>query len=160
VRLITITILILVFFSCRYDYNKLTILFDNVEGLEKGADVYYRGIKIGEVTHLDLFQDKVVADIKLKDSIRIPVSSRFIINPSVIGSAHITIEPSAQTSFFSSKDTVVGEYSKKQLLDDFVSDTIKRRKVQESFEKIGEGIKGLVEASSKNKDTLQLKINH
>src|SRR5688572_18257469 len=152
-RLITIIILTLALLSCRRGSNKLTVLFDNVEGLETGGEVYYKGIKVGEVTHLDLFKDKVVADIKLKDSIRIPIGSRFIINPSVIGSAHITIDPSPQTAFLSSKDTVTGEYSKKQLLDDFVSDTARRRKVQESFEKIGEGIKGLIEASSK--DTTQ-----
>ena len=146
-RLVIIFILSLALFSCRHDANKLTILFDNVEGLENGGEVYYRGIKVGEVTHLDLFRDKVAADIKLQDSIRIPVDSKFIINPSVIGPAHITIEPSVQTAFLSSKDTVTGEFSKKQLLDDFVSDTARRRKVQESFEKIGEGIKGLIEAS-------------
>ena len=144
------TILILALFSCRRYNNKLIILFDNVEGLENGSDVYYKGIKVGQVTHLDLFQDKVVADIKLKDSIRIPVDSRFIINPSFIGSAHITIEPSAQTAFLSSKDTVNGEYSRKQLLDDFVADSARRRKVQESFDKIGEGIKGLIDAASKD----------
>lgn len=149
-RLITITILTLALLSCHRESNKLTILFNNVEGLETGAEVYYKGIKVGEVTHLDLFENKVVADIKLKDSIRIPVGSKFIINPSVIGSAHITIDPSPQTAFLSSKDTVSGEYSKKQLLDDFVSDTARRKKMQESFEKIGEGIKGLIEASSKD----------
>jgi ABC-type transporter Mla subunit MlaD len=149
-RLITIAIFTLALFSCHRNNNKLTILFDNVEGLETGAEVYYKGIKVGEVTHLDLFKNKVVADIKLKDSIRIPVDSKFIINPSVIGSAHITIDPSPQTTFVSSTDTVTGEYSKKQLLDDFVSDTARRRKVQESFEKIGEGIKGLIEASSRD----------
>ena len=146
-RLIIILISTLALFSCRRDANKLTILFDNVEGLENGGQVYYRGIKVGEVTHLELFRDKVVADIKLQDSIRIPVDSKFIINPSVLGPAHITIEPSVQAAFLSSKDTLTGEFSKKQLLDDFVSDTARRRKAQESFEKIGEGIKGLIEAS-------------
>jgi ABC-type transporter Mla subunit MlaD len=149
-RFAIITILTLALLGCHRKSNKLTVLFDNVEGLATGGEVYYKGIKVGEVTHLALFNDKVVADIKLTDSIRIPVGSKFIINPSVIGSAHITIDPSPQILFLSSKDTVTGEYSKKQLLDDFVSDTARRKKVQESFEKIGEGIKGLIEASSKD----------
>jgi ABC-type transporter Mla subunit MlaD len=148
-RLITITILTLALFSCR-NANRLTILFDNVEGLENGADVYYKGVKVGKVTRLDLFHNEVVTDIKLQDGIRIPVGSKFIINPSVIGSARITIEPSMQTTFLSPKDTMTGEFNKKELLDDFVSDTARRRKVQESFEKIGEGIKGLIEASSRD----------
>lgn len=72
-RVISI-ILTLALVSYRRDNNKLTILFDNVEGLETGGEVYYKGIKVGEVTHLDLFKDKVAADIKLNDSIRIPVA--------------------------------------------------------------------------------------
>ncbi len=149
-RLIMITIIAFSLFSCHPAHNKLTILFDNVEGLVKGADVYYKGIEVGEVNHLELLRDKVVADVMLNDSIQIPVGSRFIINPSIIGSAHITIEPASQTIFLSPGDTVTGEYSRKQLFDDFVSDTAKRRKVQESFEKIGEGIKGPIEATSKD----------
>jgi ABC-type transporter Mla subunit MlaD len=152
-RLLKIILFTLALFSCRRDNNKLVVLFDNVEGLEDGADVYYKGIKVGQVTQVDLFQDKVVVDINLKDSIRIPVDSRFIINLSVIGPAHITIEPSTQAAYLSSNDTVNGEYSRKQLLDDLVSDTARRRKVQESFEKIGEGIKELIEASSKDTTT-------
>jgi ABC-type transporter Mla subunit MlaD len=149
-RFITITILTFTLLGCHRDKNKMTILFDNVEGLEEKANVYYRGIIVGKVTSLELFEDKVAVDITLKDSIAIPVDSRFIINPSVIGSAHITIEPSTQSTFLSQNDTVTGMYGKKQLLDDFFCDTARRRKAQESFEKIGDGIKGLIEASSKD----------
>jgi ABC-type transporter Mla subunit MlaD len=121
-----------------------------VEGLKEGADVYYKGIMVGKVTHLDLFNRKIIANIRLQDSIRIPVGSRFIINPSVFGAAHITIEPTSTSAFLSSEDTVKGEYTRQQLYDDIVADTSRRRKVQESVEKIGEGIKGLFEASHKD----------
>ena len=48
-RLVIIFILALALLSCRRDANKLTILFDNAEGLENGGEVYYKGIKVGEV---------------------------------------------------------------------------------------------------------------
>ena len=44
-------------------------------------------------------------------------------------------------------DTVAGEYRKRQLFNDFGDDTARRRKVQESLQKIEEGIKGLMEDS-------------
>mgnify|MGYP000495228363 CR=1 FL=1 len=152
-RLGAIVIFILSLLSCYHNKNnRLTILFDNVEGLKEGAFVYYKGIIVGEVIKfsLNIPKDQVAVDIELNDSIRIPAESKFILNPSVIGSAHITIEPSSQTAFLSSHDTITGVQTREQLLDDIASDTVKRRKVKEAFDKIGEGVKGLIEAYSKD----------
>ena len=94
--------------GCRDKTNTLTVLFDNVEGLSKGSNVYYKSIIVGEVSDLELFKDQVIVDITLKDSILIPVASKFIINPSIFGSAHITIVPSNHPHFLSSKNTITG----------------------------------------------------
>ena len=149
-RLLVIAILTSIFLGCHRDHNRLTILFDNVEGLIEDANVYYKGIVVGNVTKLALADKGVLVDIKLIDSLQIPEGSGFIINPSVFNGAHITIEPSTATTFITVHDTVIGHYQKKHLYDDFASDTASQRKVKESFEKIGEGIKGLIEASSKD----------
>jgi hypothetical protein len=97
--------------------------------------------------NVNLYKTQVVVDITLTDSIRIPTESKFIINPSIFGSAHITIEPSGQTAFLSSTDTVTGVYSSIRKFDDLTTDTTRQRKVGESFEKIGEGIKELIESA-------------
>jgi ABC-type transporter Mla subunit MlaD len=143
-RLGAIITVILVFFSCHHhNKNRLTILFDNVERLNEGSSVYCKGVVVGEVTkfNVNVPDDQVAVDIELIDSIRLPAESRFIINSSVIGSAHITIVPSMQTAFLSPNDTVIGIYSKEQFFDDLVSDTTKRRKVKELvgrfFEEMG-----------------------
>ncbi|MFN8290743.1 MAG: MCE family protein [Chitinophagaceae bacterium] len=141
-------ILTLSIFACSKDNkSKVTVLFDRVDNIEKGSKVYLKGIPVGEVTHLELFGDSVLADINLADTIKIPTDSKFIINPSLIGSAHITIEPSNKTTFLTTKDTASGFYLQKSLLDDMISDSARREKMQQSLDKIGEGIKELIESS-------------
>lgn len=152
-RYFILVILTISFFACSYDNkSKVTVLFDRVDNIEKGSKVYLKGFPVGEVTHLELLGDSVLADIKLSDTIRIPLDSKFIINPSLIGSAHITIEPSDKTTYLTNKDTASGFYLQKGLLDDMVSDSTRREKIQQSLDKIGQGIKELVEAA---RDTTQ-----
>ena len=152
-RLITASILTHSLFACSQDdKSKVTVLFDRVDKVEKGGDVFLKGISVGEVTHLELFGDSVLVDIKLADTIKIPVDSKFIIYPSILGSSNISIERSEKTVFLTNKDTARGYYYKKGLFDAMVSDSTKREKIQQSLDKIGRGIKELVEAS---RDTLQ-----
>lgn len=149
-RLINVAILIVVLFSCNHERNRLTILFDNVEGLKEESGVYYRGLVVGKVKKLALADHGVLVDISLADSLRIPMNSRFIISPSVLSGSHITIEPSSSSTLLSINDTVTGYFQKNHIYDDLTSDTSKQRKIRESFEKIGDGIKGLIEASKKD----------
>lgn len=149
-RSINIIILTVILFACNRRHNRLTILFDNVEGLKEGSSVYCKGLIIGEVKKLAEADDGVWVDIGLADSIRIPVNSTFIINPSVMTGAHMTIEPSASVEFLSKLDTATGHFQKAPSFDDWTADTTKQRKIRESVEKIGEGIKGLIEASKKD----------
>jgi hypothetical protein len=143
--------MILSLFACSRDNkSKVTVLFDRVDKVEQGGDVFLKGISVGEVTHLELFGDSVLVDIKLADTIRIPVDSKFIIYPSLLGTSNISIECSDKTVFLTNKDTARGYYFKKGLFDAMVSDSTKREKIQQSLDKIAQGIKELAEAS---KDT-------
>jgi ABC-type transporter Mla subunit MlaD len=157
-RLIISTILTLALFACSQDdKSKVTVLFDRVDKVEKGGDVFLKGISVGEVTHLELFGDSVLVDIKFADTIKIPVDSKFIIYSSILGSSNISIERSEKTVFLTNKDTARGYYYKKGLFDPMVSDSIKREIIQQSLDKIGQGIKELAEASkdTSKKDTSQ-----
>jgi ABC-type transporter Mla subunit MlaD len=152
-RLIISSILTLSLFACSQDdKSKVTVLFDRVDKVEKGGDVFLKGISVGEVTHLELLGDSVLVDIKLADTIKIPVDSKFIIYPSILGSSNITIERSEKTVFLTNRDTARGYYLQRALLDGMISDSTKREKIQQSLDKIGRGIKELVEAS---RDTSQ-----
>ena len=73
----------LLFAACSHkNKNRLSVLFDNVSNLEKGADVKLHGITIGEVTNMELSEDSVLVDIKLEKEQKIPIGSKFsIFNP-------------------------------------------------------------------------------
>jgi ABC-type transporter Mla subunit MlaD len=146
--LLIICIVTVCFVGCSHNKKaKLAILFDRVDHLKEGSEVYYKGLPVGEVTYLDLFRDSVLVEIKFTSAVKIPANSKFIINSSLIGIANISIEPSAKTTFLTSMDTVTGSYREKGLLDNLVSDSAKRQKIQESIDKVGEEIKKLIEAS-------------
>ena len=147
-RFLILFILVLALAACSYSHkNKLTILFDRVDNLEIGGRVLLKGLPVGKVTHLELFGDSVLVTVKLSDTINIPVESKFIITPSLLGNSHIDIEVSNKTTYLGSKDTVAGSYQKNGVLDNLFSDSAKREKIKISVDKISEGIKELVEAS-------------
>jgi len=149
-NLLAIILLTTTFPACLHNKSKLTILFDRVDGLEVGAKFYQKGIPVGEVTGLDLFDRGVIADINLKDKTQIPIDSKFIVNTSVLGTTSITVEPSDKKLYMTSKDTIVGHYNDKKLLDEVISDSSKRQTIQKSLDKIGEGVKEILETT---KDT-------
>ncbi|MDF2193468.1 MlaD family protein [Paraflavitalea sp. CAU 1676] len=143
----------IVFFGCRTDNPTITILFDKVDVLQVGAKVYCQGKPVGEVIDLDEVQHKIAVKIQLEEGARIPIGSTFVLNPSLLGSADISIEPSSDPTYILSKDTVLGEFNQNALFDNLTTDTAKRKKINESIKKIKEGMKGIIEAS-KN-DTIQ-----
>ncbi len=148
-RYLISSLLTISFFACSHESkSKLTILFNRVDKLEKGSEVYLKSLPIGEVTQLELFGDSVLVDVKIADTIKIPFDSRCIINPSLLGSSHITIEPSDNSIYLTKKDTLRGSYLEKDIFDYMVSDSAKQEKIQKSIEKIGEGIKEIIEVST------------
>jgi len=126
--------------------NKLNVVFDNVEKLEKGSPVKLHGITIGEVVAMDLFKDSVLVAINLKKGKRIPVNSKFSILSSLIGLTSINVEPAEAKIFLKHDDTAKGSYITKGLLDTFFEDSSNRQKAREAIEKIAAGLKELAEA--------------
>ena len=92
-----------------------------------------------------IFGNKVAVDIELRNKIKIPVGSKFILNPSLLGPSNISIDQSEETVFLTAKDTISGEFINKGLLDKLISDSVKNEKIQQSLNQIGDGIKELVE---------------
>ena len=136
--------------GCFRKNDKIIISFDRVDGLVKGSSVYNKGITIGEVTHLELFGNRVLVDIKLKDNIKIPEQSTFVIKENLLGSSYVDIEYSNSNSYLKSSDTTFGKYQKQVIMDNIISDTAKRKNIEKSLEKIATGIGELIEST---KDT-------
>jgi hypothetical protein len=82
--------------------------------------------------------------------------------PSFLEPVGIIVKPSRSTTFLTFKDTCRGQYIPKRTViemihnsiisDSMINDSLKRQKIQRSLDKIGKGIKELVEAA---KDTTQ-----
>lgn len=150
-KLSVLIVVILFFTACLGNKkNKLNVLFNKVDSLEKGAPVKLHGITIGKVTDLELFKDSVLVEIKLDKGRKIPVGSKFKIINSLIGGPSIIVEPSDQKVFLTLTDTAKGNYETKGLLDAFFTDSLNKQKARDAIEKI---TKGLKELSEIRKDT-------
>ncbi len=133
--------------------RKLTVIFDRVDHLEVGSKVYMKGLPIGRVISLVLAEKGVLARIKLEKDVQVPKGSKFSVDPSIFGHASVLIEPSQQSIYLTFDDTSFGAYDEKKILNHVVSDTTKSRKFQQSLDKIGEGIKELIETSRDTTNT-------
>lgn len=89
-------------------YN-LQVYFQNIEGIEEGADVKLSGIKIGYVKAitLDITSFDAVVTLKIANNIPIPKDSRAIVTTSgLIGSKYININPGASDINLSNNDRI------------------------------------------------------
>ena len=140
-------LLTITFAGCFSKQNKYIISFDRVDGLQEGSSVLNKGLTIGKVTHIDLFGNRVLVDIKLNDNTKVPEQSIFLIKENLLGSSYIDIEYSDRINFLTSKDTALGKYQKQSIMDNIISDTTKRKKIEKSLEKIASGVGELIETA-------------
>ena len=138
--------------ACSYQKkDNLIIVFDRVDNLNTKSAVKIHGIDVGEVSSLKLIDTGVMVSIKLSGKRQIPAGSTFsIINP-MIGAAYIDIEPSKESVFLTANDTMSGKYGERGLLDNLMTDSVSRKKIQEALGKIAEGLREL--AKSRNDST-------
>lgn len=131
---------------------KVTILFDRVDNLEKGSKAYLKGVAVGEVSHLELFGDSVLVDIQLEENATIPAVSKFIIRPSMIGNSTIVIESSNNKLSLTNTDTVHGTFQQRKILDEIMSDSVTREKLQQLLDTIG---KRMQNSNTSLRDTIE-----
>ncbi|NRB10449.1 MAG: outer membrane lipid asymmetry maintenance protein MlaD [Rickettsiaceae bacterium] len=89
-------------------YN-LQVYFQNIEGVQEGADVKLSGIKIGYVKAitLDTTSFDAVVTLKIANDIPIPKDSRAIVTTSgLIGGKYISINPGASDINLSDNDRI------------------------------------------------------
>lgn len=144
---------IVILTGCAESKTRLTVLFDRVDGLTVGSDVQNKGIKIGEVIKLELFEKLVLANLELNPEIRIPVDSKFTVVHGILTVTSIDVEFSDKTNYLTIKDTLRGKYLPKTLIDDLISDTAKKRQIENSLQKITKGVEEIVETVRKDSST-------
>jgi phospholipid/cholesterol/gamma-HCH transport system substrate-binding protein len=90
-----------------------SIVFPEVSGLVAGDKVTVAGIPAGEVLKLQLTNGRVVADVSVESSIRIPVDSRIAVaSYGLIGAKNIAVRPGTSEEFIEPGATIFGTYEK------------------------------------------------
>jgi ABC-type transporter Mla subunit MlaD len=145
-KILVLIVLLVPVASCKKMQPDFFILFDRTDNISKGSEVKMNGLVIGEVASLKLLDNGVVAGIRLHKKIKISSTSGFSILSPLLGNASISIDPRPSTQYLSTKDTVAGYYVQQKPLDHLFSDTVARKKIQTSLDKIAEGLKELIEA--------------
>ncbi len=84
----------------------LTAQFNRSDGLNAGTEVRMGGIKIGEVTALDLKKDySAEAILKIEANIPIPIDTSVAIHTAgIFGGKYVTLEPGAEEEYMESGD--------------------------------------------------------
>ena len=91
----------------------VTVIFSDVGGIVRDADVLYGGISVGKVGNITLDQEgvlKVNVQLNLDQTVKIRKDAKFVINQSgLLGDRYIDVTPqSATAEFLKPGDTVDG----------------------------------------------------
>jgi ABC-type transporter Mla subunit MlaD len=154
IKLFLTSVLALTFLGC-FRNNKVLLVSNKADKLEVGSTVHKEGLTIGQVIKIATVYDKVFIEVSLRNNdIEVPHGSTFTIIPSPLGTAYISVSYSNSSRFISSNDTIVASYRDMGQLEDYISDTTKRKQVRQSLDKVAEGLSELVKATQ---DTLNAK---
>jgi phospholipid/cholesterol/gamma-HCH transport system substrate-binding protein len=103
------------------DTYGFSVVFQEVAGLVVGDRVTVAGISSGEITSMELQNGKVLTDVRLSESVRIPVDSRISVSTyGLIGAKVIAIKPGESSEYIQPGQTVAGYYD--QGLGDVVAE--------------------------------------
>ena len=84
-------ILFLLLIGCS-NKPKLRVSFDESSKIDIGTQVFIKGKKVGQISHLEKMNLKVVVTIDLIDGINIPNDSKYILDNDLLGNNFIAIE--------------------------------------------------------------------
>ncbi len=89
--------------------TELYATFDQVGGLKLRARVVVGGVKVGQVTGVELDSDlRARVRIDVDQSLRLPIdSSAAILTSGVLGNQYIELEPGAEEEFLQSGDEIL-----------------------------------------------------
>jgi phospholipid/cholesterol/gamma-HCH transport system substrate-binding protein len=91
------------------DTYQVTVVFDNVEGLDNKAEVLVHGLHVGEVDKMDLTPDGVAVTLDIETKYKIPTGSEFFIESSgFIGPNHIAVKYAKEKQYLAEGDTLRG----------------------------------------------------
>ncbi|MFA3781616.1 MlaD family protein [Melioribacteraceae bacterium 4301-Me] len=140
---------------------QLNLIVENADGIQKGDEIYFRGVKIGNVLESSIVRNGVVLNLKIDEIDKIPIDSKFeICDFSLISGKAIQIEPGISNQYFLPGDTVKGStaYGVNQAIASIKDLTPKINKVLSNLDALtGNEVKDKVELTLNN---LNCTISH
>ena len=130
--ILIITLVSFFYFSLKIDYfdnsKKISLNsnFFDIGGLNVGADVKTKGVKIGEVIEISLDGDSYMAIVKssLNYDLKIPLDSEFkIANNGFIGSPYIEVSMGINEQYYQNNDLTennVDAVSLEEIINSFI----------------------------------------
>lgn len=87
--------------------HSLQVRFDHVRGLRQGDNVYWRGVMIGRIVHLDVDEDGVLVTASLRELVQMREGYRVeIVASSVLGGQHLALDEGPEGAPALPADTV------------------------------------------------------
>ncbi len=142
---------------------QLNLIVENAEGIQNGDEIFFRGVKIGNVLENSIIKDGVLLKLKIDELDKIPRDSKFEISDfSLISGKAIQITPGILNQYFQPGDTVKGTaaYGVNQAIAVIKDLSPKIDKVLSNLDALtGKDVKEKVELTLNNLNTtiLQLK---
>ncbi|MEF3279408.1 MAG: MCE family protein [Elusimicrobiota bacterium] len=120
------------------------VAFDDVGGLANKSAVKLNGVEIGKIKDIKFKDSKVIAEILVKESVKIPRDSKFYIgSTSIIGSKFIQIERGKNESGMLEPQETVMAFSRKPL-DEMITEVAENvNKLIKNLDSNGEFTKNL-----------------
>jgi phospholipid/cholesterol/gamma-HCH transport system substrate-binding protein len=119
---IAITILILGYNFMRGKDNPFTrgkefiVYYDSTQGLGVGTSVIYNGLRIGQLSSIDITDDglRMEARFEVASSLEIPKDSKFQIQSELLGGQKVRLILGGSKRFAEDGDTLIGTYASDQ----------------------------------------------
>jgi phospholipid/cholesterol/gamma-HCH transport system substrate-binding protein len=89
----------------------LTILYNNVNGLQGGNPITIAGLAIGKVEEMKLIGTAIAVKVQIQNKVQFPVDSKaYIKSSSLMGGKLIAITPGIESEVLHNGDTLTGSY--------------------------------------------------
>ena len=89
----------------------LTILYNNVNGLQEGNPITIAGLAVGKVEELKLIGTAISVTVQIQNKVQFPVDSKaYIKSSSLMGGKLIAITPGIESEVLHNGDTLTGSY--------------------------------------------------
>ncbi len=92
------------------------VYYDSAQGLGIGTSVMYNGLRIGQLSDLDITEDgkRIQAIFEIKSSLKIPKDSKMEIQSQILGGQRVRLVMGTATNFVEDGDTLKGDYAHDQ----------------------------------------------